>query len=359
MGRVHTLNASSESNGHVPYAVARPTSARAHRICVMLSGPFIAAVAILVLGSGCSGMNAWRSKPEFTKFGDGVPSAPLSSAVTGANRNDVVQASATMPAASTPTPSTPSTFAKMTGMAGKLEKKPLATEMVLLWRNKIDYLPDPTRNGAMGAGLAGQVFLFDPKMQFVLAEGKLTVALYDETARPPGQAACEPQVWEFTKETLKGLRTPDERWGMGYALFLPWPGYRADVTRVRIAARFEAELGQGGTLYARESQITLDTGAPGTNGGSWSNQPVPSAQSQPAGFNPLGGPPPENGPGLGVLTQGQPTQPAPPMGALQSAPPNYGSLAPAGPAPVPTAPASLPVDVSKLPPIAFTAPRRQ
>jgi len=256
----------------------------------------------------------------------------------------------------------PSTFSKM---MGKPEKKPAgaAAEMVVMWRNKIDFLPDPTRNGAMGAGLAGQMFLFDPKMQFSQAEGKLTVALYDETLRQPGQPGGEPQVWEFTKETLKNLRTPDERWGMGYALFLPWPAYRPDVSRVRIAARFEPE--QGHALYAQETRITLDMGTPGENNAAWANQPfVPGAgaQMQPAnGSNLLGGPPPAGGPGLGVLTSG-PSTPVMPSGAIQPAPANYGSLAPANPGPAQPAfnpvPAQPAIDTANLPPIAFTAPRR-
>ena len=41
-------------------------------------------------------------------------------------------------------------------------------------------------------------------------------------------------------------------------------------------------------LYAQDTSITLDTSAPGSNGSSWANQPVPGAQSQPGGFNALG-----------------------------------------------------------------------
>jgi len=311
----------------------------------------IVALAFLTFASGCAETKFWKKQDQMTKFGDGVPSAPLSSAVTGADRNDVIQASATIPITAATRMATQSTFSKMTG---KIEKRVQATEITILWRNKIDHLPDPTRNGAMGAGLVGQLFLFGPGMQFAPADGKLTVALYDETARAPGQAAAEPQVWEFTKETLKSLMTPDERFGMSYALFLPWPSYRPDVTSIRIAARYEPE--QGNKLYPPESRITIDNSGPGGN--NWTNQPfVPAAQSQPAsGYNALGGPPPASGPGLGVLTSGSPP-PAPPMGTLQPAPANYGSLAPVGAPAGVTAP-NPPVDTSMLPPIAFTAPRR-
>jgi len=291
-------------------------------------------------------MKGWKAKDEFTKIGDGVPSAALSPTVTGADRNMVVQASATMPVNN---PTAPSSFAKMTGTAPKPVKQVAAAEIVVLWRNKIDFLPDPTRNGAMGAGLAGQLFLFGPGMQSAPAEGKLTVSLFDETPRQPGQPQNQPEVWEFSKETLRGLRTPDERFGMCYALFLPWPAYRPDVSRVRIAARFEPETGD--KLFPPESRITLDTSGP-NNAGSWANQPfVPGAQ-QPAGSpNLLGGPPPASGPGFGVMG---PT--SAPMGTLQPVSPNYGSLAPANPG---VGGVAQPVDVSSLPPLAITVPRRE
>ncbi|MCE9563040.1 MAG: hypothetical protein K8U57_13435 [Planctomycetes bacterium] len=335
---------------------------RTRGVCRLLSGPVVAAVAILVLGSGCASLKHWQGKDEVAKFGEGVPSAPLPMSVTGADKNAVVQASATMPMdnpVSGPSlskqmnnPASPSTFAKMTGMAAKPEKKIAAAEIVVLWRNKIDFLPDPTRNGAMGAGLAGQLFLFGPGMQSAPAEGKLTVALYDETPRQPGQPQNQPEVWEFSKETLRGLRTPDERFGMCYALFLPWPAYRPDVSRIRIAARFEPE--KGDTLYPPETRITIDTSGPG-NAGSWASQPfVPNAQPQPmSGPNLLGGPPPASGPGFGVMTP-PPAPPTAPLGTLPLAPVSYGSLAPTNPVP-----AQPQVDTSNLPPLAITIPRRQ
>ncbi|VTU00069.1 unnamed protein product [Gemmataceae bacterium] len=309
----------------------------------------VIAVAALGLGTGCAGMNPWKSKPELAKSGDGLPSAPLSRTVQPELGGPVVQASAFSPVGGAV-----STFAKVTGKTVTAAKVP-AAEITILWRNKIDHLPDPTRNGAMGAGLAGQLFLFGPAMQFAPADGKLTVALYDESPRPQGTPPAEPQVWEFTKETLKGLKTPDERFGMSYALFLPWPSYRPDVTRVRIAARYESE--GGNTLYPKETRVTLDTGTL-ADGGSWSNQSVvPSAgPQQGAGFNALGGPPPAagSGPGLGVLTAPGTAPPASlPSGVVQPAPANYGSLAPVSAGP----PAGPPPEAQNLPPIAITIPR--
>jgi hypothetical protein len=107
----------------------------------------------------------------------------------------------------------------------------------------------------MNPGLVGQMFLLGSRDQAALAEGKLIVAVYDETPRPAGVAPCKLEGWEFDKEALKNLLTPDDRFGQSYALFLPWPSYGSDVTRIRIAARFEPE--QGVAIYAAETKITL------------------------------------------------------------------------------------------------------
>lgn len=308
----------------------------------------LAAVAILNLGSGCVGHKLFEQP---VSFGEGLPSAPLSTSLGGSG---VVQASATTPANST---TTSTSFSKPNA---KGEKKNPATELTILWRNKIDFLPDPSRNGQMGAGLAGQVFMFGADMKFAPAEGKLIVALYDETPRAPGVQPNKPEGWEFTKETLRGLRTPDERFGPSYAVFLPWPTYRPDITRIRIAARFEPE--QGHPLYAQETMVTLDNIGMASKG-NWSNQQIVpgSAQPQPAGgFNALGGPAPAtgSGPGLGMIPSVAPTSP---MGTLQPASPNFGRvepvapIAPATPQPVPM----QPVGPGNLPPIAIIAPRPQ
>jgi hypothetical protein len=285
----------------------------------------LSAVALLAFGPGCAGSKLWKSAEPEHKVPEGVPTAPLS-ATARFDSSPVVQASA---------------VTKFT----KLTKSP-ATEMTLLWRNRIDYLPDPGRNGEMGPGLVGQLFLFGPNMQFADANGKLTVALYDESPRPPGQEPNKPEGWEFTKETLQKLKTPDERFGMSYALFLPWPTYRPDVTRVRIAVRYEQENGHA--LFVPETRITIDNSIPGAGANTaWSNQPyVPGGFQQTAASSPLGGPAPGSGfgpQGSGMrpvggfgFPGGGPQPPVPPGGpaAPLTPPPTtgglpYGSLAPA------------------------------
>jgi hypothetical protein len=163
-------------------------------------------------------------------------------------------------------------------MVGISEKKsPQPTEMTILWRNHIDYLPDRTRNGQMGPGLAGQMFLFGPGMYPADANGKLVVAIYDETPRPAGQPASEPAWWEFSMESLRSLVMMDERFGVCYGLFLPWPKYSPDIKNIRIAARFEPE--EGYELYAKESRITIDLSPMGSRPQlEWKSHLVPRDQ---------------------------------------------------------------------------------
>ena len=121
--------------------------------------PLSVAAAALALGTGCAGGKFWKDKDSAAtawKVPEGVPTAPLSSAARG--ESGVVQAGGTMPAASSTT--TPA-FAWLTGKgdkAGKAAKVPAAV-LITAWQNKVEYLPDPSRGGAMGPGLVGQLFL--------------------------------------------------------------------------------------------------------------------------------------------------------------------------------------------------------
>lgn len=342
--------------------------------------PLTVVAALALLGPGCSASKFWKTDNGWT-VPEGVPTTPTGSGM--------IQAGAT-----TPAPPAASSSFSLPGMGKPVkEKKVPAVEMAVLWRNKVDFLPDPSRNGQMGPGLVGQLFLFGPRMEFAQAEGKLTVALYDETPRPPGAPQPKPMGWEFTKDVLQRLRTPDERFGMSYALFLPWQDYRPDVTKVRIAIRFDPE--QGFPLYAPETRLSLDTGKIVDGATSWTNAPLTPGGTQPAvGFSPIGGPPPgtvtgaaaPGATGMGVMVTGgaQPAGgfvpqpggvvpaggpmpvspallgPAPPgsmSGAIPVAPPGYGAIPPA-PGPSPARPASE-ADLAGLPPLAFTVQRPQ
>jgi hypothetical protein len=163
-----------------------------------------------------------------------------------------------------------------------------ATEIAVAWRNYIDYLPDPTKEGKNGPGIAGQMFLFGPGGTPVSAEGTLTVDLYDETPRPAGQPGLVRQNYVFPKEVLKQLRTTDERFGKCFVVFLPWPEYRPDVTRVRITTRYDFD---GRTLFGEEL-VTNISEKPSPM--SWKDPPRPQGLQSLTGLGGL------NGSSLGV-----------------------------------------------------------
>lgn len=235
--------------------------------------PLIAAAgALLAVASGCVTADANKPaaarKPDVTQPGVLPPPQEMvrPAGATAPGGVVVPAGGAPQPAPIAPgiavtppaAPPGPSAFAKL---AGRVEKKVPATEMQVAWRNRIAYLPDPSRNGAMGAGLAGQMFLYGgPNLEFAQADGVLTVDLIDETPRPAGQPAALPERWQFDKNTLRNLKTYDETFGKSYVLFLPWPAYKPDVTKVRISARYDPESGH--TLYAAPSVVTIDTSAP-------------------------------------------------------------------------------------------------
>ena len=209
-------------------------------------GSAVALAAILTFGSGCAGSKLWKDDSD-SKTPSGVPSSSLSS-LAKSDPNQVMLTSGTSGGASL------GSFNWMTGKYDKGSKQP-ATEIAIGWRHWIDYLPDPTRDGKMGPGLAGQMFLFSHGLQTVDAEGTLTVDLYDETPYPPGQTGGNiPERWVFTKDALKKLHSVDERFGKCYVLFLPWVSYRPEVTKVRISVRYEAD---GKVIIPEESRFTI------------------------------------------------------------------------------------------------------
>jgi len=136
-----------------------------------------------------------------------------------------------------------------------------ATQMVCMWRRSLTPLPDPTRDGSQTLGLPGQMFLVTSKSAGAEANGDLAVVVYDETPRPAGSPAMRPEVWHYTKDTLKRLVTNDERFGKSFALFLPWPAHWRDVTTVKIMARYKSEGSP--ELFSEEVRIALDMTAGG------------------------------------------------------------------------------------------------
>ena len=139
--------------------------------------------------------------------------------------------------------------------------------MVCSWDRRLQTLPDPVHDGQQTAGIAGQVFLVATDGRAAPAAGDLTVAVYDETPRPPGVAGRPREVFHFDQATFARFRTADARFGPCYAMFLPWPAEWQDVTTVRLTARYQtAKEATAGSpdLYAPEVKLALDPSAPGT-----------------------------------------------------------------------------------------------
>ena len=135
-----------------------------------------------------------------------------------------------------------------------------ATDMALAWQNKVAQLPDPTRNGAMINGVVGQMFLFAADSKPAQANGTLTVEMFDHSPGvPDGKRLGQ---WTFEKDALKKLTTMDERFGKSYALFLVWPEYDPNVSRVKLTVRYDPE--RGFPLYAPASTLTFDNGSHGS-----------------------------------------------------------------------------------------------
>ncbi len=300
----------------------------------------VLAVGLLALGNGClfADKKSESKKPDVTQLGVLPPPQAMARPVSGDDRvGPVVQASGIAPVegparpvvATSATRGTGPSFAKLTA---KMERKVVATEMAVGWQNRIAYLPDPVKNGRMSPGVVGQMFLFGgEKLEFAQADGTLTVDLIDDSPRPPGQPAATPERWQFDKNTLRNLQTRDETFGKSYVLFLPWPTYKSDITRVMISARYDPDNGH--TLFAKPTVITLDTtsafGAPVFS-------PLPGG----TGSGPVGNRPPV---GPSSMT-GMGGFPAP--GAMMQPPP--GTLAPG---PLPNSMLPLPSSVAPMMPL--------
>jgi hypothetical protein len=143
-----------------------------------------------------------------------------------------------------------------------LDQPEPASQLVCFWQRRLSSLPDPTRDGAQTPGIAGQMFLITPSNTAAEINGDLAVVVYDETPRPPGQPALKPELWHYTKDTLKRLASADERFGKSYVLFLPWPAHwQGNVTAVKVLARYQSPGNPD--LFAGEVKMNLDFSAGG------------------------------------------------------------------------------------------------
>jgi hypothetical protein len=348
---------------------------------------FVLAAGMLTLGSGCltPEMNKLQTKKfDVTRLGV-LPAPqeimkPVSAVATPSG--PVIPASGIQPATPTVTGPLSGMNASLTKLTSRFEKKVSVSDMAVAWQTRIAYLPDPSRNGAPGPGLVGQMFLYGgPKLNFVDADGTLTVDLIDETPRPPGQMAATPERWQFNKEMLLKLRAMDETFGMSYVLFLPWPAYKSDITKVRIAARYDPDNGH--PIYSPPSVISIDKtprGTPVWDGTSRSTPLVPGAVITPLpmsggtppnvlpnsltpsvpvpgshGAIPLGGPQPISS---GVSMSSPPPSLTPPASSVPISPVSPRANVPGATMPLGVSPIPPPMPPAGLEPFAITVGNR-
>ncbi len=255
--------------------------------------------------------------------------------------------------------------------AGWVPSKP-ATQITPAFNPQVQYLPDPTQDGVMRPGLAGQMFMLAADGSYTDATGDLYVMADDISLRPPGQMPAVTEIWHFDPTTLRKLRTTDERFGECYALFLPYPSTWKDVTQVRLSTQYKpkGDPNKEPTLSGPPQTVLLDYTPPGQQQGVWLDKsgPKPTAPADMKGIPnvsrdlarggfgaPLTGPQPNGTVNAGgtpptnpvVQTGGLVPGPQPPAGVNPFAAP------PTGPAPQAQTTPQLP------PPMTFTPDRPQ
>ena len=138
---------------------------------------------------------------------------------------------------------------------------PDCCQVVTTWSNKVHFLPDPTKGGALGPGLAGRLYLFGSQIDAdglpKVGDGMVSVELYDDSGPQPGGVQLE--QWHFDQGMLQQLLKRDTV-GWGYTLFLPWGSYRPELTKVHLNVRYTPQTGS--PLFAPATPITLNHEAP-------------------------------------------------------------------------------------------------
>jgi hypothetical protein len=131
--------------------------------------------------------------------------------------------------------------------------------VVTYWNPQIVYTPDPTHGGKETPGIAGRVYFVDEATQFKASgEGAVVVDLYDPNRPEIDGIAVPLGEWRIDSVTLQRLLRKDMM-GWGYTLFLPWPDYKPEFTRIQLRLRFEPAKG-GLAMYADSQPMTLNDG---------------------------------------------------------------------------------------------------
>lgn len=131
-----------------------------------------------------------------------------------------------------------------------------ATRLICSWQPQLVRLPDPTQDGSTRQALVGQIYLLTARENAAVVAGDLTVAMYDDTVRPPGSVMKDAEVVHIDSETLRRLVTNHDWFGRCYMVVMNWPDDWTDVTKVKIMARYDPA--EGPTLHASEVRLAVD-----------------------------------------------------------------------------------------------------
>jgi len=123
---------------------------------------------------------------------------------------------------------------------------PKVAKVGMMWDKGIRTGVDPANRGAPMYGVSGHIYLFSEGLKDNLAaEGDVVVEMWGIV---PEHAQNGPeclQVWRLKKEDLNGVchQMTGSFGGPCYAVNLPWPGYRPDITQAQMRLRYEPAKG--------------------------------------------------------------------------------------------------------------------
>jgi hypothetical protein len=131
------------------------------------------------------------------------------------------------------------------------------SQVLATWSNKVVFNEEILHNGIKTAGLAGRLYFFSGDSGFpVKADGNIDVAFYDASGEKPSETPLG--EWHFDRKHLNAWLCKDNI-GWGYTLFLPWPTYRPEVTKVMMVVKYVPSSGL--PVFAPSSTVTLNSGA--------------------------------------------------------------------------------------------------
>jgi hypothetical protein len=130
-----------------------------------------------------------------------------------------------------------------------------ACRILTYWDRQIR-LAAVTNNQAMTAPpyLAGRMYFFSKEYRLLTPRGRLIVDWYDMSGAPDAEQSLLGKC-EFDADSLQKLKSVNLV-GMGYTIWVPWPDYRPQYTRVKIQVTFMPASG-GDPVFAEPYVMSL------------------------------------------------------------------------------------------------------